>query len=120
MHVITTVGPDNATKTVIPFMAAKGAMANDEAVDLFLMGEAVYLAADSHANLDELTAPGLPSVDAVLADLREGDAINEIVVCTPCAEARGVAEDDLRAGARFGDASDLAAQAAAHETTVSF
>jgi len=119
MQVISTVGPDNGTKTVLPFIAAKGAMTEDRQVDLFLMQEATYLGA-SDLDLDELVAPGLPSVAQVLEQLREGDAIRSAVVCDPCADARGIGKDDLRDWASLGGAGDLVQQVDRNETTLTF
>lgn len=120
MHIVTTTGPDNATKAVLPFIAAKGAQANGEDVAMFLMQEAAYLASERHADLAELKAPGLPTVADALDTLREGDALEEVVVCEPCAAARNVTEEDLRGVAEFGEAPRLAEQAAAHGTTTTF
>jgi predicted peroxiredoxin len=120
MHVLTTVGPDNSTKAVLPFIAGKGAMSRGGTVAMFAMQEATYLGAPSHADLGELKAPGLPTVQAVLDELLDNDALDEFVVCQPCAEARGITEADLAPWATFGGAGDLARQADAHDTTMTF
>jgi predicted peroxiredoxin len=120
MHVLTTIGPDNSTKAVLPFIAGKGAMSRGEGVALFAMQEATYLGAPGHADLAELKAPGLPTVQAVLDELRAEGALDEFVVCEPCAKARGITEADLAPWATFGGADDLARQAAAHDTTLTF
>ncbi len=120
MHVLTTIGPDNSTKAVLPFIAGKGALSRGGSVALFAMQEATYLGASSHVDLAELKAPGLPTVQAVLDELRAEDALDEFVVCTPCAEARGIQQEDLAPWATFGGAGDLARQAAEHDTTMTF
>ena len=120
MHVLTTIGPDNSTNAVLPFIAGKGAMSRGETVAMFAMQEATYLGAPSHADLSALKAPGLPPVQAVLTELWDGDALDEFVVCKPCAEVRGITEADLAPWATFGGAGDLARQAAAHDTTMTF
>lgn len=120
MHVITTIGPDNATKAVLPFITAKGAMGNGESVEIALMQEATYLGSEDHADLSALKAPGLPPVDEVLGALRENGALEELLVCGACAEPRGVSESDIREYASWGDAADIAAGAARHDTTVTF
>ncbi|WP_022835865.1 DsrE family protein [Salisaeta longa] len=120
MHIITTIGPENATKAVLPFIAAKGAMSQGEASAFFAMQEATYLASTRHADLSELKAPGLPTVRAVVDALLQQDMIEAFVVCKPCAEARGITADDLAPWARFGGAGDMAKQAAAHDTTLTF
>ena len=120
MHVLTTIGPENSTKAVLPFIAGKGAMSRGENVAMFAMQEATYLGSPRHADLSELKAPGLPTVQAVLEALRENGALAEFIVCKPCAEARGITEDDLAPWATFGGAGDLARQAEAHDTTMTF
>jgi predicted peroxiredoxin len=120
MHIIMTTGPDNATKAVLPFVAAKGAMSQGDTAALFAMQEATYLASTKHADLAELKAPGLPTVQAVLDELLANDALSEFIVCKPCAEARNITEDDLAPWATFGGAGDLARQAAEHNTTITF
>jgi predicted peroxiredoxin len=119
MHVISTTGPDNATKSVLPFVAAKGAMSHDEDVDLFLMQEATYLGTE-RVELDELNAPGLPSVADVLEALQGNEAIRSAIVCEPCAAARGIEESDLAAWAEFGGAGDLVTQAKRNDETLTF
>lgn len=120
MHIITTIGPDNSTKAVLPFVAAKGAMSQGGQAALFAMQEATYLASPKHANLAALKAPGLPTVQEVLDELLAHGALSEFIVCTPCAEARNITEDDLAPWATFGGAGDLARQAAEHDTTLTF
>jgi len=120
MHVLTTIGPDNSTNAVLPFIAAKGAMTRDDTAALFAMQEATSLGSTRHADLSELKAPGLPTVQSVLDALLEHEALDEFVVCRPCAEARGITEADLADWATFGGAGDLARQAAAHDTTMTF
>ena len=95
-------------------------MSRGETVAMFAMQEATYLGTPSHADLSALKAPGLPPVQAVLTELRDGDALDEFVVCMPCAEVRGITEADLAPWATFGGAGDLARQAAAHDTTMTF
>jgi predicted peroxiredoxin len=120
MHVLTTIGPDNSTKAVLPFIAGKGAMSRGEGVAIFAMQEATYLGSTRHADLSELKAPGLPTVQEVLDALRDNGALEEFLVCKPCAEARGITEADLAPWATFGGAPDLARQADAHDTTMTF
>jgi len=120
MHLLTTIGPENSTNAVLPFVTAKGAMSRGERAAFFAMQEATYLGSDRHVDLSELKAPGLPTVQAVLDELLAQDALAEFIVCTPCAEARGITEDDLADWATFGGAGDLARQADAHDTSMTF
>lgn len=84
--------------------------------------EATYIGADSHVDRAALKAPGLPFVAGVLEVLRENDALEEFVVCEPCADARNISETetDLARWATSGDTGDLARQVEDHETTVIF
>lgn len=120
MFAVTTVGPDNATKAVLPFVAAKGALAEGDATALFAMQEATYLGSARHADLGTIRAPGLPSVGEVLDELLENDALEAFVVCRPCAEARGIREEDLADWAKFGGAPDLYRLAKQHDVVLTF
>lgn len=71
-------------------------------------------------SMTELDVPGLPTVAAVLAELREADALGEFIVCEPCAMARNIIEGHLRGFAELGSAADLARLAGEHDTTVTF
>ncbi|PSQ70746.1 MAG: hypothetical protein BRD38_04410 [Bacteroidetes bacterium QH_9_67_14] len=71
-------------------------------------------------SVDEEGEEELPPVQAVLTELRDGDALDEFVACMTCAEGRGITEADLAPWATFGGAGDLARQAAAHDTTMTF
>lgn len=119
MFIITTIGTDNATKTALPFVTGKGAVNRGESVSLFLMQEATRLATDQRT-LEAIESPGLPSVAELLDGLLKNDAIDEFIVCEPCAAARNITEDDLADWATFGGATDLARLAEEHETTVTF
>lgn len=120
MFVVSTVGPDNVTKTVAPFVTGTGAVERGETVDLFLMQEATYLASENHVDLSELVAPGMPPVAEVVKDLQEDDGLGECVVCKPCSSARGIGSDDLREWATLGGPADLARLAADHETSIAY
>ena len=121
MFVIATRGPDQPNLAALPFVALKGAVDSGEfsgeAPVVFLMQEATYLA-QRGMNLQEVKAVGLPPVGDVVNFLRDHGL--EIIVCTPCAAARGIGEEDLVEGARMGGAVDLAAQTKAHEVTLTF
>lgn len=120
MQVITTIGPENTTKTVLPFIAAKGAVSQGQDVDMFLMQEATYLGSPFHSDLSELKAPGLPTVGDVFEALLESGHLNDVVICKPCAQVRGLSAGDLRDFATFGGAGDLATQARRNDSTVTF
>jgi predicted peroxiredoxin len=121
MFIIATHGPDQPNHAGLPFVALKGAIESGEfpgePPEVFLMQEATYLA-HKGTDLSEIKPVGLPPVGDVVAFLRDHDLA--IVVCTPCARARGIGEGDLIAGARMGGAGDMARMARSHSVTLTF
>ena len=121
MFVIATRGPDQPNLAALPFIALKGAVESGEfpgeAPEIFLMQEATYMA-HARTDLNEVKAVGLPPVGEVVAFL-EGHDLN-VVVCKPCAVARGIREEDLVPYARMGGAGDMARMARAHSATLTF
>ncbi|MFC4540514.1 DsrE family protein [Halosolutus amylolyticus] len=120
MFVVTTIGPENTTKTVEPFMVGIGVKERGNETDLFLMQEAAYLGSDQHVDLSTLSAPGMPTVEEALEELLDAGSLGECIVCEPCAIARNIGEDDLREWATFGGPEDLARLAEENETTMTF
>ncbi len=121
MFAIATRGPDQPNLAALPFVALKGAVESGEFPGeppvVFLMQEATYLA-HKGMNLQEVKAVGLPPVGDVVSFLQEHDL--DVIVCSPCAEARGIREADLVEYARMGGAADLARQSKSHEVTLTF
>ena len=121
MFVIATRGPDQPNLAALPFVALKGAVESGqfpgERPVAFLMQEATYLAHRA-TKLNEVKAVGLPPVGDVVAFLKENGL--EVIVCAPCAEARGIGEAEIVEYARMGGAVDLAGQAKAHSVTLTF
>ena len=121
MFVIGTSGPDQPNLAGLPFVALKGSVDSGEFPDeepaAFLMQEAVYLA-DRKTDIHQVKPVGLPTVGEVVEYLT-GHGL-AIVVCEPCAVARGIRPGDLVDGARMGTAGDLAALSKAHEVTLTF
>jgi len=121
MFVIATRGPDQPNLAALPFVALKGAIESEafpgEAPEVFLMQEATYMA-HRRTDLNEVKAVGLPPVGQVVEFLKE-HGLN-VVVCTPCAVARGIREEDLVEYARMGGAGDMARMARAHSVTLTF
>jgi predicted peroxiredoxin len=121
MFVIATRGPDQPNLAALPYVALKGAVESGEfpgePPEIFLMQEATYMA-HRRTNLGEIKAVGLPAVADVVAFLRDHDL--RIVVCSPCAAARGIGEEDLVEYARMGGAGDMARMAKSHSATLTF
>lgn len=84
------------------------------------MQEATFIGSENHSDLSELKAPGLPTVEEVLHSDPVQENLGEVIVCKPCAAARGIEADDLRDGFEFGGAGDLARQAEEHDSTTTF
>ena len=121
MFVIATRGPDQPNLAALPFVALKGAIDSGEfpgePPEIFLMQEATYLA-DRHLDLHEVKAVGLPTIGEVVEFLANHDL--KMVVCSPCAAARGITEDRLSGSARMGGAGDMASMAKSHSVTLTF
>lgn len=121
MLTIATRGPDQPNLAALPFVALKGSVESGEfpgeTPEVFLMQEATYLA---HRELDlqEVKAVGLPPVGDVVAFLLEHDF--RMVVCRPCAEARGIGEDDLVDYATMGGAGDMARMVKENSASLTF
>ncbi|WP_049987448.1 DsrE family protein [Halobellus rufus] len=118
MFILITAGPDDPG-AALPFVAAKGAMENGEAVSIAAMADAVSLLRRD-VDLRTLEASGLPTVAAAIEALRERDALADAVALRPCCEARDVAAADLREWASVGEPSAISRLAAKHETTLTF
>jgi sulfur relay (sulfurtransferase) complex TusBCD TusD component (DsrE family) len=74
---------------------------------LFLLDEAVYLA--KKGLIDHLRAATGDIADDLMTYLQANGV--PVLVCTPCAKARGISESDLIYGARMGTAIELIHQA---------
>ncbi len=121
MFVIATHGPDQPNMAALPFVALKGAVESEEFPGeppvVFLMQEATYLARTA-TDLSEVKAVGLPPVAQVVEFLQEHGL--QVIVCEPCAVARGIGAEELAPYARMGGAGDLARQAKEHSVTLTF
>jgi predicted peroxiredoxin len=98
-----TAGADEAERCNQAFTVAASAVAAGAAVSLWLTGDAVWLGVPGRAEQFELPLAGslADSRDLVLAE-------GTLTVCSQCASRRGIAEDDLVAGARVAGATAFA------------
>jgi len=124
MLTVASNGPDNPNQAVLPFAALKGSIGAaredgypQEQPVMFLMQEAVYLA-DENTPLDQLKAVGLPPIADIVEFLLEYDF--RMIVCSPCAEGRGITGEDLADYAVMGEGKDLAILTQQHEETITF
>lgn len=114
MHyaVSSTWGPTDPTRASLPFIFAASALRAGDTVMIMLFHDAVLIAvAGAHEKIVPVGPP--PRFAEVFAH-----AGAEIVVCKPCAEARGIAADSLAARCRFGGMDDLHAHAGRNDCRV--
>lgn len=121
MLTIVTRGPDQPNIAALPYVALKGGIESGEFTDhppaMFLMQEATYLA-HRKTDLHEIKAVGLSPIGEVVEFLLEHDL--EVVVCEPCAIARGIDPEDLVGYARMGGAGDMAKMTKEHHFVLTF
>lgn len=67
-----------------------------------------------------VSPPGLGSVAEALRVPIENGALEEYAPCGPCADPRGVVEDDLAPWVSWGGAAELARQAEEHDPLGTF
>ncbi len=107
MHfaISATWGPTDPTRASLPFIFAASALQAGDSVVIMLFHDAVTIAVKgSHEKMVPVGPP--PRFAEVFA---HPDA--EVIVCRPCAEARGISEDVLVANTRLGGMNDLHAHA---------
>lgn len=88
-----TSGVEDAERLNQAWTVAASAVAAGATVDLWLTGEATWLAVPGRA--EEFTLPGAMPL-AEIRDLLIGSA--RLIVCTQCAQRRGLEQDDLVPG----------------------
>jgi len=93
--IIATHGPDDAERSILPFMMANAALTMDMEAVIILQGPAVFLA--TKACHEHVTAGGLPPLkEQMELFLNNG---GKLLVCTPCVQFRGMTEEELIQGA---------------------
>jgi len=103
MHCVlsTTWGPTDTTRASLPFIFAASALQAGDTVMIMLFHDAVTIAVKgSYQKMVPFGPP--PRFDEVFSNPKA-----EILVCKPCAEARGITEDMLVARCRFGGMNDF-------------
>lgn len=103
MHyaISTTWGPADTTRAALPFIFAASALQAGDTVMIMLFHDAVTIAVDgAHQKMVPFGPP--PKFEEVFANSKA-----EILVCKPCAEARGITEDMLAENCRFGGMNDF-------------
>jgi len=101
--IVLSCGTDNPNRATRGLFLAMMAHKQGKSASIFLLDEGVYLAKTGMAaNLKAATGD---AADDHLNYLQEFNI--PILVCTPCAASRGIAESDLVAGARMATGADL-------------
>jgi predicted peroxiredoxin len=118
MFLLLTDGPDDSD-VALPFVAAKGALADGDDVSIVAMADAVHLLT-ADADLHALDASGLPTVGQLVDRLRDADALADAVALQDCCAARDIDDADLADWATMDDESAVARVAAGHDTTLAF
>lgn len=103
MHyaISTTWGPADTTRASLPFIFAASALQAGDTVMIMLFHDAVTVAVDG-ASPQMIPFGPPPRFDEVFAHDNA-----EVLVCKPCAEARGITGDMLVAGCRLSGMNDF-------------
>ncbi len=96
-------GTDNPNRSTRAFHLATVAHKEGKNVTVFLLDEAVYLA--KKGLIEHVRAATGDVADDLLTYLQAHEV--PVLVCTPCAKARRVEEEDLVEGARMATAMEL-------------
>lgn len=96
-------GTDNPNRATRGLHLATVAKSEGQNVSIFLLDEGVYLA--KKGLIEHLRAATGDVADDLMAELEAKDV--PILVCTPCAKTRQIAEGDLVPNARYAKATEL-------------
>ena len=107
MHyaISTTYGPTDPTRASLPFIFAATALKAGDTVMIMLFHDSVTVAVNGA--YEKIVPVGPP---ACFDEVFEHENA-EIIVCKPCAAARGITEDVLTANCRYGGMNDFHAHA---------
>lgn len=95
--IISTTGPENQEKATLPFVLATAGQTVDAKVVIILQASAVLFAKKGEA--EKINAKGfMPLIQLIDIFIESG---GELLICTPCAKERQIAETDLIPGAKF-------------------
>jgi predicted peroxiredoxin len=114
MHyaISTTWGPTDTTRASLPFIFAASALEAGDSVMIMLFHDAVAVAVrGAHEKMIPVGPP--PRFAEIFAHAKA-----EVIVCKPCAEARGITADVLVKGCRFGGMNEFHAHASRDDCKV--
>ena len=103
MHYVisTTWGPTDTTRASLPFIFSATALSAGDSVMIMLFHDSVSIGVQGAYEGMQPVGPA-PKFAEVFANPQA-----EIVVCEPCAKARGITESMLAEGLRFGGMGDF-------------
>ncbi len=101
--IVLSCGTNNPNRSTRAIHLATVAHKEGKDVTMFLLDEAVYLAKEGL--IEHVRAATGDIADDLLTYLQANEV--PILVCTPCAKARQVAESDLIEGAKLAPASKM-------------
>ena len=102
--IVSTHGPEDPEKSLIPFIVANASLAMDIETTVFLMASAVNLAVKGAVEKME-KQEGMPSILELFGHFTELGGI--IKLCGPCCLHRHITGDDLIDIAEIGGAAGL-------------
>jgi sulfur relay (sulfurtransferase) complex TusBCD TusD component (DsrE family) len=114
MHyaISTSWGPTDTTRASLPFIFAASALEAGDTVMIMLFHDSVMVAVrGAHEKMVPVGPP--PAFAEVLAHENA-----QVLVCKPCAQARGIGEDALVPRCRFGGMKDFHAHASREDCKV--
>ena len=89
--IIATHAEESPDKATIPFVMGNAALAMDVKATVVLQATAVYLAMSGYS--DHVHAAGFPPLSELLENFFE--AGGEVMVCSPCLQARKIEAESL-------------------------
>ena len=108
LYMVTQAG-ENTELVLLPFMHAVGALTMDVEAVVVLMANSIWLAKKDYAR--HIRYPDKPPLDELMQNFIELGG--KLLLCTPCAKARALGEDE------FIDGSELIAAARFTEEVLS-
>ena len=114
--IISTVGPNSPEKATLPFVLATASQAMDVEVTVILQSDSVEL---SRKGISEnVKAKGLLPLKELLDTFMELEG--SLLICSPCAKERGIAQSDLIDGAELIAAGTVVTEVLSATNVVSY
>ena len=114
--IISTIGPDSPEKATLPFVLATASQAMDVEVTVILQSDSVELTRKGIA--ENVKAKGLLPLKELLDTFIELEG--SLLICSPCAKERGIAQNDLIDGAKLVAAGSVVTEVLSATNVVSY